>query len=184
MRHYMFLVAVLLFHTCAFHIVGERTCGTHDPTRDEIVKITKAMKTWTANNGYYNKRNEIKTIQIETYWNSITKNRSKGAISETVVRESIGILNTAFSPYFKFTLAADPVTKFKSSYWGIEYYSDSELDMRDKLRRGGCGALNIYSTYTVDSLGWATLPHDCAKKKSNDGVVILYSTVPGGSRVG
>ena len=54
--------------------------------------------------------------------------------------------------------------------------------MKSFLRTGGSNALNIYSNNMGGGLiGWGTYPWDYASAPLMDGVVILYSTVPGGT---
>jgi len=176
MRYPFAFFAALLLPSHAIHIGGGRTCGTHVPTTNETENVAKAMKDWIANNG---DRIERKTVKnIPTYWNTLT-NGNKGGISNIVVRESIRILNDAFSPDFSFTLIGNPITK-KTSNWPISFNND--LKIKSDLRKGGCDALNIYSgELSSGLLGWATFPDECAGEKSYDGVVILDASVPGGT---
>jgi len=174
----MAFFAVLLLPSRATYIGGGRKCDTHVPTENEMAKVAEAMKNWTANNGNMIER---KTVNIRTYWNTIKKG-NQGGISDTVVRESISILNDAFFPHFSFTLNdADIITTSNPSYWDLKMESNQERQMKSKLRKGGCGALNIYST-NIEGLGWATFPDGCEGSKTDDGVVILHTSVPGGTK--
>lgn len=52
--------------------------------------------------------------------------------------------------------------------------------MKAALHQGSMASLNVYSVNAQDGLlGWATFP--MWEEGNQDGVVILYSTVPGGS---
>ena len=62
--------------------------------------------------------------------------------------------------------------------------SAAEVQAKAALRQGGAGTLNIYSANPGGGLlGWATFPQDYNRSPSNDGVVILYASMPGGSAV-
>ena len=64
--------------------------------------------------------------------------------------------------------------------------TDLQADMKKSLRQGDIKTLNIYTVgFTTSSaygiLGFSTFPADYAGNPTDDGVVILYSTLPGGS---
>lgn len=58
--------------------------------------------------------------------------------------------------------------------------------MKKALRQGGVNALNLYSVGFVSGagqglLGYSTFPSSYAGAPQDDGVVFLYSSVPGGT---
>jgi hypothetical protein len=80
-----------------------------------------------------------------------------------------------------FNLIATTRTTNKS-WFALRYGSKAERDMKARLRQGSADDLNIYSANPGGGLlGWATFPSSYAGNPRNDGVVILYSSVPGGT---
>ncbi len=117
---------------------------------------------------------------------------ANGDIPQSQIDAQIQVLNDAFTGAapggsgadtpFRFALAG--VTRTTNATWfNMGLGSQAEKDAKAALRVGGCDTLNIYSTDGGGYLGWATFPSSCAGSTSDDGVVILYSSVPGGSAV-
>jgi hypothetical protein len=60
--------------------------------------------------------------------------------------------------------------------------SSVERSAKSALRQGTAADLNIYTCNPGGGLlGWATFPWDYSRSPSQDGIVILHSSLPGGS---
>ena len=126
------------------------------------------------------------TTMIDTYVHVINKGTglANGDVPDSQIAAQISTLNKAYSDSnlrFRFKLKATDRTK-NAAWYTVGYGSAAETQMKTALRKGGPSALNIYLANIGDGLlGWATFPSDDASKPKNDGVVILYSSVPGGA---
>jgi len=119
---------------------------------------------------------------IPVYFHVITSSSGQGALSPQTVQSQMAVLNDAFAGTgWSFNLVATTTTA-NNSWFTAGNGTTAERQMKAALRQGGAGALNIYSTNPGGGLlGWATFPSSYASNPSYDGVVILYSSVPGGS---
>jgi hypothetical protein len=154
-----------------------RGCAAVEPTAIERDAIEKILA----------ERGDIQSLTashvIPVYVHRIhASNGTGGAVSTQQIDSQLSVLNDAFaSSGFSFTLAA--VTDSNNSAWYTAGYGTSaETAMKTALRQGGSNALNIYTNNMGGGLlGWATFPSSYASKPKNDGIVILYSSLPGGS---
>jgi hypothetical protein len=113
---------------------------------------------------------------------------ANGDISEAMIKSQIAVLNQAFggqtggaSSPFNFVLGSIDRTT-NATWYTMGYGSTAEKDAKAALRVGGANVLNIYSANLGGGLlGWATFPSEYASKPSMDGVVLLHSSLPGGS---
>ncbi len=117
-----------------------------------------------------------------------------GNISDAMITAQMDVLNEAYGGNDS-TSTADAVdTKFtfnrvattyidNASWFNAGPGSAAESDMKSTLRQGGSADLNFYSTNAGGGslLGWATFPTDYDSYPSDDGVVVLHSSLPGGS---
>jgi hypothetical protein len=119
---------------------------------------------------------------FNVYWHTITSSTGQGAVSSQQIQNQINILNAAFaSAGFSFNLASTDVTA-NDAWYTMAYGSTAEKACKSALRRGGKGDLNVYSANIGGGLlGWATFPSSYASKPSDDGVVLLNGSLPGGN---
>jgi len=104
-----------------------------------------------------------------------------GAVSSEQITQQLGVLNAAYgNSGFSFSLAA--VDDTNNSSWYTCTGGSCETQMKTALHKGGSNALNVYvNNMGGGLLGWATFPWQYASSPTMDGVVILYSSFPGGS---
>lgn len=131
-------------------------------------------------------------VVIPVVYHVVSKGRGieNGDVPVKMLRDQIDVLNASFAGVagpsaantpFRFELQA--ITRTVNERWfnaGIG--SAAEREMKTALRVGGADTLNFYVTNAGGVyLGWATFPQWYAGDPLMDGVVVLYSSLPGGS---
>lgn len=103
---------------------------------------------------------------------------SQGNIADKMITDQIAVLNAAFAPNFTFILLGTTRTT-NPTWWIVGYGSNAERSMKTALRRGTARTLNMYTANLGGGLlGWATFP---GGQLAMDGVVLLFSSLPGGA---
>ncbi len=121
---------------------------------------------------------------INVYFHVINKGTgtTNGDLTDTAITNQMNVLNAAYQPWgWSFNLVQ--VTRTTNSTW-FNTCNDSavETQMKTALRQGSADDLNIYSCNPGGGLlGWATFPNWYASNPTDDGVVLLYSSLPGGT---
>jgi Pregnancy-associated plasma protein-A len=171
----------------AFVDSGAR-CATPTPLEAEIERVETEMAEWLSEHDW--DFSDRAPIVVSVWFHVIRRGTgiSNGDIPQSWIDAQMTVLNNAFSGAtggaatpFSFTLAG--VTRTTNSTWfTMGAGSSAEAAAKAALRRGDARTLNIYTAAPGGGLlGWATFPWWYAGAPTDDGVVILYSTMPGGS---
>ncbi|GMT97638.1 zinc metalloprotease [Corallococcus caeni] len=165
--------------TATQQAVPHRGCATVELTADEKLEVDAAI----AARGVSAKR-AVGSVSVPVYFHVINQGSgiANGDIPDSQITAQMNVLNAAYSNTpFKFTLAGTDRTT-NSTWYNLRSGSAAEKKMKSALRKGTAAALNIYTANLSGGLlGWATFPSSYTSQPSMDGVVILYSSVPGGT---
>ncbi|MBA4124218.1 MAG: zinc metalloprotease [Acidobacteria bacterium] len=168
-------------NTRAVVIKGDRLCGTdHDPQKVAAAETDFAVR-----------RAELKDSPgidatggvINVYFHVVNKGTgiANGDITDAMIADQMNVLNSAFaiSGWSFNRVSTDRTT---NSIWYNDCYGASETAMKSALHQGTADDLNIYTCNPSGGiLGYATFPSSYSSAPSKDGVVLLYSSLPGGS---
>ena len=184
----------------AFIESGSR-CATKEPSLAESLTIQDQLETVKASRiildaaGILNLTDEglraPESITINVRWHVINRGAgiANGDVTQAMIENQIAVLNRdfagqggGFNTPFRFVLQS--VDRTTNAAWFGMDPDDDEYEMKAALYQGDAKTLNIYSTGMGNgtTLGYAYPPW--AYQQQNpvyDGVVLLYSSLPGGS---
>ena len=122
-----------------------------------------------------------KTIPVYFHVIQSTTNTT-GGVTQTMINNQMAVLNNAYrSAGITFSLISIDRTT-NNTWYTVGKGTTAEAQMKATLRKGGKDALNFYTAAIGNGLlGWATFPADYAGAPSKDGVVVLNSSLPGGT---
>lgn len=133
---------------------------------------------------------ETATTTISVYFHVINNGSgiANGDVPLSMLQDQITVLNNAYSgatggaaTRFQFVLAGVDRTT-NSTWYTMGQGTQAESDAKTALRVNGANVLNFYTANIGGGLlGWATFPWSYAGTPTLDGVVCLFSSLPGGS---
>ena len=166
----------------------ERGCATKHPDAQTARLIEDANRRFRASGQSRGGAAErTGTVNVNVYFHVITNTSGAGNVTDAQIANQIAVLNNAYSgvtgganTIYRFTLVSTDRTA--NNTWFTSTGGTSETQMKTALHRGGAADLNFYTNGMGGGLlGWATFPWNYASAPQMDGVVCLYSSLPGGS---
>ncbi|KAJ7627867.1 zincin [Mycena rosella] len=164
-------------------IARHRGCATHIEPENIVV----AERNFDANK---TEADKIANTAVKVYWHVISKDSTLagGNIPDSQIANQISVLNKDYAGNITWTLANTNRT-VNADWFNNVGPSTSQQTAMKASRQGGKGDLNVYSVGFVNGsgaglLGYSTFPSSYSGAPQDDGIVILFSSVPGGSTNG
>jgi hypothetical protein len=165
-------------------VLGGGRCNTRDHDEEKRAEVDRHVKAFlrSAEGQAASAVSDVAGGVIDTYVH-VVYSGSNGNVSDDMIAAQMNVLNAAYAPFgWSFRLVA--TTRQENEGWfNAGHGSSAELQMKAALREGTADDLNVYITNAGGGslLGWATFPSDYQGAPSRDGVVLLHSSLPGGS---
>ncbi|KAJ8522960.1 hypothetical protein ONZ45_g518 [Pleurotus djamor] len=127
------------------------------------------------------------TVPVYFHVISSGSSLSQGNIPDSQIASQMNVMNTAYAPAgITWTLAGTTRTVNSNWFNSAGPGNSAQTAMKQSLRQGGANALNVYtvgfnSGAGAGLLGYSTFPSDYSRNSLDDGVVMLFSSVPGGT---
>src|SRR5215213_9237403 len=164
-------------------------CATKDLDEKTAAEVQTSLEQFNRNRGQIRKSG---SVTVPVYFHVVNKGKGveNGDVSMSMLRAQVDVLNASYAgatggadtPY-RFVLAGvDRTTNL--AWFNAGPDTKVEREMKSALHVGNAAVLNFYTNNAGGFLlGWATFPSWYANDPLMDGVVCLYSSLPGGSEV-
>jgi hypothetical protein len=138
------------------------------------------------------------SVTIGVFFHVVNKGKgiANGDVPTKWLNDQIDVLNAAYAGADPTAAPTSANTPFRFSMIGVDRTTNAawfnsgigsaeEREMKTALHVGGANTLNFYVNNAGGVyLGWATFPFWYASDPTQDGVVVLYSSLPGGDCCG
>lgn len=166
-------------------------CATEEPSEARREAIRTQLKEFT--DRVSPQERTLTSVEIPVHFHVVTNSAgTEGRLTADDVRRQLEVLNVAFSgggpggtgarTPFRFRLVEPIEFIADDRLYNVAFNTTPTAEERELKRhnRGGKGELNFYTARLADdTLGWARFPWDF--DQGVDGVVVRFSTLPGGS---
>jgi hypothetical protein len=172
-------------------------CATRHIDETTAVQYEEAVKNFNSRRSPSQIRRSG-SVTVQVFFHVVNKGEGieNGDVPTKWLRNQVDVLNAAYAGVDPSAPATAANTPFRFEFAGVdrttnaEWFnsgidSAAEREMKAALHVGGADALNFYVNNAGDLyLGWATFPFWYASDPLQDGVVVLFSSLPGGDCCG
>ncbi|TFK43247.1 metalloprotease [Crucibulum laeve] len=177
-------LTLLLASSVVLGDTGRGICGTFITDTEVVTAEKHFQKHKVAPSAF-----AIAAATIKVYFHVVSSGTTlaTGYVPQSQVQAQIDVLNEDYSATgITFVLANTTRTINSSWFTNAGPSTTTQTTMKNTLRQGGAADLNVYSvgfksSSTSGLLGYATFPSSYSSAPKDDGVVFLYSSVPGGT---
>jgi hypothetical protein len=150
-------------------------CGTLDATAGELDGVRTAVRRWADENPV-----QPSTATIRIAFHVIT-GRGEGNVSDARIAQQIDALNRDFAAAgYHFELASVDRTE-NAGWFAMTPGSGREKQAKQALAIDPARRLNVYTCSPGQDLrGWASYPWSAPEASASHGVVLDYTSLPGG----
>jgi hypothetical protein len=156
-------------------------CATPELSETEMAAVETRLASRNPMNhgGTINVSGAVINVYVHVINNGTTL--AQGNVPDSQITSQINVLNAAYAPWgYSFNLVS--IDRTTNASWYTCAGGSCETQMKSALRKGTADDLNIYTNNMGGGLlGWATFPSSYASNPLNDGVVVLFSSLPGGT---
>lgn len=161
-----------------------RRCGVN-PADSDVQRMENDFRSRKASQQANQKANVTGGV-INVYVHVINKGSglANGDVPDSQITDQIQVLNDAYKATgWTFKLVSTDRTT-NSTWYTMTPGSTAERQAKSALRKGTAADLNLYTANIGQGLlGWATFPSDYTSSPTQDGVVVLFTSLPGGTAV-
>lgn len=158
---------------------SNRGCGVAKQSLEKQSQVeNKISKGNNASNG-------VTAVQIQVHFHVIYSSGGVGRVSLQQITNQINVLQADHGSKFKFVLNSTTFTLNDDWFNNTAPGTAQQDAMKKNLHKGRSRSLNIYTVgFSSGSgaglLGYASFPWSYKGREWDDGVVVLYSSLPGG----
>ena len=158
-------------------IVRGKRCSVKDPSAEEQARVQAEIDKMLLDPTFMLGK---ATNDIAISWHIVTSG-STGNVTDAQIASQLQVLNNAYAGT-GFTFSTSAIERVSNTKWFNGCYGSQETKMKSALADSPATTLNIYTCNPSSGiLGYATFPSSYAQSSTRHGVVLLHSSLPGGS---